>query len=333
MKTPCALAILLIFITACQKEISTELNDNEPPTDSAGVDAFYIKIEDVTNVYLEDSIVLRYGANNIDEVHYNEWVDSSVKTYLFDGSGKLIEINCPEGIFDPSGAAGGTTANAVRMQFMYDAAGEISQINTEYSNHAPSTTWFQFSQQGTKYKVVMYDTGHTDINKKIVYYTLNSEKYLEQDSTVYLNLGVDTGRVTSVNYIYDPNLDVVQSVQRSYTSGQLVNLDITASTRHPVTNPYETVRKKSYSTLANWFPFTRYFGNNLYSHLSFEQPRSLINSSVTDSYVYIFATPDHYQYEWQSTIELKDNRVIKRLSTYSSDVLDPWTINERFYYQ
>jgi hypothetical protein len=322
---------MTLCIVACQKEISTELNDGQTPTDSTGVDAIYFRLEDATNIFAEDSVVFRYSPNKIDEVHFNEFVDSSVKSYLFD-AGKLVEINCAEGIFDPSGD-GGSTANAVRMQFIYDAAGELSQINTEYSNHAPTTTWFQFMQQGTKYKVVMYDTGYTDINKKIVYYTLNSQRYLEQDSTIYLNLGPDPGRVSSNNYEFDPNLDVTRSINRYYINNHLERLNITVMTRHPVANLYETVRQKSYANLANWFPFTAHFGFNLYSFLSFEQPRGLVNSSTQDEYVYIFATPDHYQYVWQSTIGMKDNKVSKRTSTYTSDGTDPLNITERFYYQ
>src|SRR5690242_9236837 len=98
MKNFCLLTLIVLCISACQKEISTELNDNDPPSDSTatGVDAFYMKIEDANNIWMDDSIVIRYGVNKIEEVLFNEWVDSSTKTYLYDASGKLIGINCPE---------------------------------------------------------------------------------------------------------------------------------------------------------------------------------------------------------------------------------------------
>lgn len=324
------ITVMAMCFLACQKKVSTGNNDNNNNTDSAGLAAIVTRHEAIGNTYYKDSIIFRYAAGRTDEVHYLSPdlspVDSTIKSYHFDGAGKLTEISCPEGIFDPSGVGG---TGAIDMKFIYDAAGEISRINIQYANHAPSISWFTVSQQAGKYKVIMYDTSSSLPHKRIVYYTLNNNKYLEQDSTIFLEDSRDYK--LSRNYTFDGSNNVTQFVQRSYVNGNLESLSTTNYTRHAVADPYDPVRKKSYANLANWFPFTHYFSSKLNSFLSGEPAGALIKSFNTEEYLYL-ATTEHYQYTWQSTLQMNDNKVSKRVSTFSSSVAETWTYTDKFYY-
>jgi hypothetical protein len=329
------ITVMVMCFMACQKKVSP-VDDNNNNTDSLRPDAIVSRHEAIGNTYYFDSIVFRYAAGRTDEVHYPSPhnfspvgpVDSTIKSYHFDGAGKLTEISCPEGIFDPTGSY---STLATNMKFIYDAAGEISRINIQYSSHAPSTSWFTVSQQAGKYKVIMYDTSSSSPSKRTVYYTLNSDRYLEQDSTIFI--GVSSNDTLSNNYTYDGNNNVTQHVQRSYGPGFVRGLATTNYTRFAVADPYEPVRKKSYANLANWFPFTQYFDATFSSFLNGEPAGRLINSYNKEEFIYILTSTEQYQSAWQSTIEMKDNKVSKRVSTLSTSFSETWTYTDKFYYR
>src|SRR5688500_2455198 len=117
------ITVMAMCFMACQKK-APPIDDNNNNTDSLRPDAIVMRHQAIGNTYYLDSIIFRYGAGRTDEVHYLSPVDSAIKSYHFDGAGKLTEISCPERIFNPSGAGG---TGAIDMKFIYDAAGEISR--------------------------------------------------------------------------------------------------------------------------------------------------------------------------------------------------------------
>jgi hypothetical protein len=132
-----SLFISALCVIACQKEVSTEFNENNNQVDdSTGIEAIYIHYESEGDTYYQDSIIMRYSANRTDEVHYYSPVDSIIKSYHFDAAGKLTEIACTAQLPDMSGS----TTQATNLKFLYDAAGELSRIDAEYANDPPTVT-------------------------------------------------------------------------------------------------------------------------------------------------------------------------------------------------
>jgi hypothetical protein len=327
--------LLTACMSACQKEVSSELNNtsNNQTSDSLAANAIYVRLDIGGTLYYEDSLVFRFMADKTYEVHYNYEFsgDSSVKTYRFDNAGKLLEIDCPEGIFDASAISSGNTADATDMKFFYDGAGELARIDLIYSNHPPTSIYYNFSEQAGKYNAVIYDTSSVVIGRKISYLRLNSDRFIEQDSIIYID--EPTNFTLSYNNIYDNDNNVTQSVDRSYTNGSLESMSTTSLARYGVYNPYLALRERSFANLANWFPFTHYFAGQLNSALYPDQPKDLVKSYQQDQYVYLVTT-DHYQYNHQSVIETENNKLKSRVSTVtlSGGGVGPAVLTERFYY-
>jgi hypothetical protein len=327
------LAVIALCVISCQKEISSE-TENPPGTDSTattGSPTVVLTAEEDGSIFWYDSTIFRKGTNKMDEVHYLTPIDSSIRSYLHDASGKLVEIAAEDGIMYKGGVT--ESYDVTRMQFVYNAQGNLRQINLEYMNHAPTTVWLEFSQQAGKQIATMYDTGNTDMENRIIYYRFNADNYLEMDSSVRIGAGgANLGAVSSV-YTYDNDNNVTKYSKNYYINGAINVENKVTVTRHPHESPYEALRQQSFKNLANWFVFTEWYALDNFSLVYWEQPRKLFSGSVTDSYGYATPTPSHHHGTMTSTIEVKDNKLVKREVTEVNDSFThPIYITENFYY-
>ena len=100
---------LLVFIS-CQKEIHfTRVSSNAPLPEKL-VTAIVIT-NPPQNEY--DSIVFRYSANKISEIHYTATGDSVIRAYHYDAAGRLAKIEDEKALYYTNN----NVAHAIRFEF------------------------------------------------------------------------------------------------------------------------------------------------------------------------------------------------------------------------
>ena len=72
-----------------------------------------------------DSMVFRYGTNQIKEVHYDPFKDSTTRTYYYDAAGRLSKLEDEKAIYYTNNDI------ARRISFQYDADGQLQKTITD----------------------------------------------------------------------------------------------------------------------------------------------------------------------------------------------------------
>ena len=266
----------IFLLTSCQQEIILPADAPVIPKIEKVVAAIVI-----TNGLQNelDSIVFRYLSNKIMEVHYGMTGDSITRTYFYDNTGRLVKLSDENAIYY-------TNNNIARaVNFQYNTAGQLIKTLTDFTTISGIPAYYNNSASGSNKKIIVYDTMYksTTYNlswaNRIIYNTLSTDNYLKYDSCISKNnsTGGTTTYVSEYNYDANKNADAIR--QYTYQDGQLSEWGTITITRDKSAPIFETLRKKLYSNLSNWYEtgyvsqddnyrfFT--FPGNMYKNLSY----------------------------------------------------------------
>jgi len=199
-----------------------------------------------------DSLVYRYAADKIREVHYSAQNDSLTRTYYYDAAGRLSALEDDNAIYYTN------NNSAHRISFEYDAAGLLLQTKTDFKNVSGVAASIITHSQSAGKSLVVYDTGYASNNldwvNRIVYSTVSSSNYLLYDSSVFIN-NTNAGLVKTSVATYDYTSDsAVNSIKKSiYFNQQLAEYGVVAVFKDKPAPVYGTLRKKLYRNLSDWF--------------------------------------------------------------------------------
>ena len=238
-----------LLLTSCQKEVSFPPAPPPPPPEQL-VAAIAIS-NAAQNEY--DSIVYRYAADKIREVHYHRFGDSVTRTYSYDVAGRLTKIEDENAIYFTNN----NIAHTIRFQ--YNNAGQLIKTLTDFETVSGIPAYFTYTSSGNLKKMIVYDTSYftasysLDWANRIVYNTMSSDNYLRYDSTIYLNNASGGIKAEVSDFNYDANKNVTSIREATYQSWQLSewgDVSVTFDTPAPV---FEGLRKKLFRNLANWY--------------------------------------------------------------------------------
>jgi YD repeat-containing protein len=242
-------SLLLVFIS-CQKEIHfTRITSNAPIPEKL-VTAIVI-VNPPQNEY--DSIVFRYSANKISEVHYTATGDSVTRAYDYDAAGRLAKIEDEKALYYTNNHVAHT------IRFEYNNLGQLSKTLTDFETVKNVPAYFNYKTQGNQKQILIYDTSYItpayDLGwaNRIIYNTVSNDNYLLYDSAIFFNDYTRGIKTLVSDFVYDAEKNASTVNQHGYFDGELTSwgaVDITTDRSAPV---YEGLRKKLFRGLANWY--------------------------------------------------------------------------------
>ncbi len=199
-----------------------------------------------------DSMVFRYSQDKTREVHYDQFKDSTTRTYTYDADGHLSKLEDEKAIYYTNNDV------AKRISFLYDRSGQLLQTRTDFKGASGIPAWY--NSNGTNRKIILFDTAYRtgsynlEWSNHIVYSTIDNRNKLLYDSGVFVNPSDPGLFKTIVNeYSYGADSNVTSIDKRMYFNGQLAEYG-TAHTSSGLAAPaYRALHKKLYRNLSNWF--------------------------------------------------------------------------------
>jgi len=201
-----------------------------------------------------DSMVFRYGASQIKEVHYDPFKDSTTRTYYYDAAGRLSKLEDEKAIYYTNNDI------ARRISFQYDADGQLQKTITDFNSVPGVSAYCTFNSNGTERKMILIDTAYVgatynlEWSNRVIYSTLGNGNRLLFDSGVFINPSNTNLSKTIVNeYAYAADSSVTSINKRIYFNGQLAEYGTLYATSGKIAPVYRALHRKLYRNLSNWF--------------------------------------------------------------------------------
>jgi hypothetical protein len=201
-----------------------------------------------------DSLVFRYSTDKTREVHFSPRGDSVTRTYYYDAAGRLSKLEDENAIYYTNNNM------ARRISFIYDAAGQLQQTKTDFTDVQGVTAYMINTTGATSKKMIIYDTAYTsagynlDWNNRIIYTTISNSNALLYDSAIFLNTTTAGLVKTIVNeYSYGIDSSVTSISKRIYFNRQLSEYGTLSANSDRQAPVYKALHKKLYRNLSNWF--------------------------------------------------------------------------------
>lgn len=323
---------VIIFwgLLSCQRELHFPL---VPPVVTEKVVAAVVITDPQQIDY--DSLVFRYQANRIREVHYSEDArDSITRTYSYDVSGRLAQIEDEKAIYYTN------NDKAKSIRFSYNNAGELVQTLTDFTSIRGISATYITTASGNNKNIIVYDTAYSGSSydlawaNRIIYNTLTPGNYLLYDSCRYINKFSGIIKTQVADYKYDGDLNVAAIYNNTYFDDTLTEQGITGLIKDNPAPVYEALRKKIYRNLANWYEAGFVLQDDNY-HL-FSVPGHIYRSIVYTGHSLsnaAIAPVITRSYDYINTFN--DNLLQRSLVTYSlkGEGSGSYTRVLRYYYQ
>jgi hypothetical protein len=201
-----------------------------------------------------DSMVFRYSADIIREVHYDPHKDSVTRTYYYDAAGRLSKLEDETAIYYTN------KDMARRISFQYDANGQLQKTITDFTGASGINAYCNTSSAASEKKMIFIDTAYVgtaynlEWNNRIIYSTLNNSNQLLYDSGVFINPANSSLFKTIVNeYAYAADSSVTSINKRIYFNGQLTEYGTVYATSGKTAPLFQALHRKLYRNLSNWF--------------------------------------------------------------------------------
>jgi hypothetical protein len=241
----------VLWLLSCQRELSFPAVAPVPPIIPEKLVAAIVITDSLQVDY--DSVVYRYQADKIREVHFARSRDSITRSYYYDAAGRLSKIEDEKALYYTNNDV------AKRISFQYDNSGLLIKTLTDFTTISAIPSTYNNILQGSNKKIIVYDTAYSgpfynlDWANRVIYNTLTSDNYILYDSCVYNNKfsGVITTLVSS--YTYDADKNVTAIDQATYVNNERVEEGITVLVKDSSAPVYEGLRKKLYRNLVNWY--------------------------------------------------------------------------------
>jgi hypothetical protein len=252
MKKIFTLFIFSVFwLLSCQRELSFPAVAPVPPLLPEKLVAAIVITDSLQVDY--DSVVYRYQADKIREVHYARTRDSITRSYYYDAAGRLSKIEDEKALYYTNNDV------AKRISFQYDNSGLLVKTSTDFTTISGISAIYNNSLSGANRNIIVYDTAYSgpsynlDWVNRIIYNTLTSDNYILYDSCLYINKfsGVVKTVVSAYAYGADKNVTTIDNV--TYFDNEPAEEGNTVLEKDSSAPVYEALRKKLYSNMANWY--------------------------------------------------------------------------------
>ena len=201
-----------------------------------------------------DSIVFRYAADKIREVHIDPFKDSSTRTYYFDAGGRLSALEDEKAIYYTNNDA------AKRISFQYDANGQLEKTLTDFKTVSGVPAFYNAMNSSNGKKIIVFDTAYSgnaytlEWNNHIVWSTIDNSNRLVYDSGIFVNPFDKSLFKTFVNeYSYGSDSSITSINKRVYFNAQLAEYGTVNASSAKIAPVYRALHKKLYRNLSNWF--------------------------------------------------------------------------------
>jgi len=201
-----------------------------------------------------DSMVFRYSADKIEEVHYDPFKDSTTRTYYYDAAGRLSKLEDQKAIYYTNNDM------ARRISFQYGADGQLQKTITDFTSVSGINAYCTISNNGNEKKMLLIDTAYASAlynlewSNRIIYSTLGNGNRLLYDSGIFINPTDTSLFKTIVNeYAYALDSNITSINKRIYFNGQLAEYGTVYATSGKIAPVYRALHRNLYRNLCNWF--------------------------------------------------------------------------------